>query len=124
MDARQQRGLENTAGCRIDGKGENGWLLPTQSGEGRYTVTITQRGSKCSCPDHETRGLDCKHVYAVRFVMEREQNADGTTTVTKSVTVTETVRRTYGQPWSAYNRAQTTEEHHFQGLLSDLCRGI
>jgi transposase len=57
--------------------------------------------------------------------MEREQGANGETTVTKSVTVTETVHRTTSpQAWSAYNKAQTTEKDQFQILLVDLCRGI
>ncbi len=38
--------------------------------------------------------------------------------------VTEAVRLTYGQNWSAYNRAQTTEKDHLQVLLRELCNGI
>lgn len=124
MDGRQQRGMEIAAQCRIDAKGENGWLVPSQSGEGRYTVTITGLGKKCSCPDHETRGVDRKHIFAVQYLIERMRNGDGSTTVTATLRMTETVRRTYPQKWTAYNAAQTTEKDRFQVLLADLCRGI
>jgi transposase len=122
---RKERGLEIAARSRIEHSPEGAWFVPAQSKTGRYTVIMSAaRGGRCTCPDYETRGLDCKHVHAVRFVMEREQGANGETTVTKSVTVTETVRRTYPQAWSAYNKAQTTEKDQFQILLADLCRGI
>jgi hypothetical protein len=49
--------------------------------------------------------------------------ADGT--VTETVSVTKTVKRTYPQNWPAYNRAQTTEGDLFPVLLlRDLCRGV
>src|SRR6202042_3378586 len=57
-------------------------------------------------------------------VMRRERNADGSTTVTKSVTITATEQITYPQKWSAYNEAQTHEKDKFQILLSDLCSGL
>jgi transposase len=124
MDARKQRGLEIAARSKIDATGENGWLVPSQSGTGRYTVTITPRESKCSCPDHETRAVDCKHIWAARFVIERKRDGKGGTTVKATLRVTETMRRTYPQKWSAYNAAQTTEKDRFQALLADLCRSI
>lgn len=127
MDAttvRQQRGLEIAARCRIE-QSEGAWRVPSQSGSGRYTVILTKaRGATCTCPDYETRGLDCKHVFAARFVMEREQAVDGSVTVTQSVTVTETVKRTYPQNWPAYNAAQTNEKDTFQVLLRDLCLSV
>src|SRR6266851_3408514 len=54
----------------------------------------------------------------------REQNPDGSTTVTETITVRETVQRTYPQNWRAYNAAQTEEKAKFQELLRDLCSGI
>jgi transposase len=52
----------------------------------------------------------------------REQNQDGTTTVTETLTVTK--RKTYPQDWTAYNEAQTNEQDKFQVLLRDLCAGL
>ena len=77
----------------------------------------------CDCPDHETRGCECKHIYAVRVHARREANPDGSQTVTESVTITKT-RKTYPQNWTAYNQAQTTEKAAFQKLLAEACRNI
>lgn len=69
--------------------------------------------------------LKYKHIWAVEYVIQRETNPDGTTTVTERLTVTETVeRKTYRQDWPAYNQAQTTEGDLFPALLRDLCRDI
>src|SRR5207253_617636 len=65
-----------------------------------------------------------KHIFAVQFVIERTHNADGSMTVTETVQVTETIKRTYPQQWPAYNAAQVAEKDRFQILLRDLCRGI
>jgi transposase len=121
MDARQQRGLEIAAIAKITQK--NGeWTVPSQSGMGRYKVD--PKTEHCNCPDHETRGVKCKHIYAVEYVIQRELNFDGTVTETETVTVKKTVQRTYPQNWSAYNAAQTHEKDRFLELLHDLCSGV
>jgi hypothetical protein len=121
---REQRGLRIAATCKLTKKGQV-WLVPSQSGHGRYTVSPDPESPHCSCPDHETRGLKCKHLFAVEFVMKREQHDDGSTTVTQTVTVTETITKpTYPQEWPAYNAAQTHEKDKFLSLLHDLCSGI
>jgi transposase len=101
-----------------------GWRVPSQAGKGAYTVTLEGEKPHCNCPDHELRGRDCKHILAVRVVRQRELFEDGTEAVTETVTVTETVRKSYPQNWKAYNAAQTTEKAKFQALLHDLCEGI
>ena len=120
MDLREQRGME-LAATRIITQKKGVWLVPSQSGSGKYQVNIMADKCSCTCPDHETRGVKCKHIYAVSFVIQREQNEDGSTTVTESVTVTETKRRTYPQNWPVYNEAQTSEQDRFLSLLADLC---
>jgi transposase len=60
----------------------------------------------------------------VEYVVQREQNGDGTETVTETVTLSATKRTTYKQNWPAYNEAQTKEKSRFQSLLRDLCSGI
>jgi SWIM zinc finger len=122
MELREQRGLELAATRKIRNKGGI-WFVPSQTSVGTlYQVNISQEFS-CTCPDYETRGIRCKHMYAANFVMMREENADGSTTVTKSLTITET-KRTYPQNWAAYNDAQTHEQDRFQRLLADLCAGL
>src|SRR5436190_8669237 len=123
MDFREQRGLELAATRKIRRKGVV-WVVPSQTGDGTlYQVTLATQAESCTCPDHETRGIKCKHIYAATFVMKREQNPDGTMTVIESLTLTET-RKTYPQNWSAYNEAQTQEQDRFQSLLVDLCSGL
>ncbi len=122
MDARQQRGLQIAAICKLQQKGGI-WIVPSQSGKGKYTVCHPDpTNPHCTCPDHETRGGKCKHIFAVEFALLREQNPDGSETVTDTVKITE--RKTYRQNWPAYNAAQTNEKAKFQSLLHDLCKGI
>ncbi len=123
MDLREQRGME-LAATRIIVRKKGLWLVPSQFGKDKYEVNLAPDAPHCTCPDHETRGVKCKHIYAATFVMKREQNADGTTTVTESITFTATKQTTYPQKWSAYNDAQTHEQDRFQALLADLCSGL
>ncbi len=122
-ESRQQRGLEIAAVSKIERKG-TAWLVPSQSGKGRYTVIPDDEAPHCSCPDHADGGHKCKHLFAVEYVLRREKNADGSTTVTETMTVQKTVQRVYRQDWRAYNAAQTHEKAKFQELLRDLCSGI
>jgi transposase len=82
----------------------------------------------CTCPDYEEHGQPCKHVYAVRFIVQRETNPDGSITLTRTLTLTEkttvATKPTYKQVWPAYNAAQTHEKAHFQELLYELCQGV
>jgi hypothetical protein len=122
-DPRQQRGLEIAATSNIVRKG-GAWIVPSQSGKGRYTVCPDPESPHCTCPDHETRGVKCKHIFAVEYAVSRENNRDGTVTITERMTVQKTVQRTYKQDWPAYNAAQTHEKEQFLDLLRDLCAGI
>ncbi len=123
MDLRQQRGMELAATRTIRKKGGK-WMVPSQVGSGVYTVDIASEQPTCSCPDFETRGVKCKHIFAATYVMTREQNADGSTTVTETVVLTATQKKTYPQNWKVYNAAQVNEGDKFQVLLRDLCSGI
>jgi transposase len=123
MDLREQRGME-LAATRTIRQNAGIWIVPSQAGTGSYRVHLMPKIASCTCPDHEARGVDCKHIFAARFVKRREQNADGSVTVTESVTVTATKRTTYPQHWSAYNEAQTQEQDRFQVMLADLCSGL
>lgn len=125
MTDREQRGQSIAALSRIEKRGTD-WIVPSQSGKGKYTVRLATDGPRCTCPDYETRGGKCKHIFAVECFIKREatENADGSTTVTDTVTITATKRVTYPQNWPAYNEAQTNEKRHLQSLLFDLCSGI
>jgi transposase len=94
-----------------------GWDVPSQTGNGSYRVSAN--ADRCTCPDHETRAVRCKHILAVSFTMRRESQQGGTYQVTE-----EAVKVTYTQQWSAYNRAQCEEGDRFVSLLADLCSGV
>jgi transposase len=130
MDAREQRGLVIAATCKITQHRpphSRRFYVPSASQVGRkYTVDLTTENPTCTCPDWEEREMKCKHIYAVLFRMERAENPDGTTTVTETVTVSETIERktTYKQDWPAYTAAQYAEKVRVQELLFDLCRNL
>jgi len=60
-------------------------------------------------------------MHAVTFTRLQKVNPDGSVVTQETLQVTKT---TYSQPWTAYNRAQTTEKETFQKLLASLCSGI
>ena len=102
-EARKARGAEIAKQNRIR-KAPKGYLVPSQSGQGKYAVIVDGDKPSCTCPDHELHGGPCKHIYAVQIVIQQEFDfARGT--VTETVTVTKTVKRTYPQDWPAYNKA-------------------
>jgi transposase len=128
MEAREQKGLEIAAKARIERHGDR-WYVPSQSGYGtargdnRYVVKPDVSDPHCTCPDHETRRVKCKHIWAVEFVIQREFTFDQETK-TETVTETVTVKQTYRQEWSAYNKAQSCEKEKFAELLSELCKSV
>lgn len=124
-NGREQRGLEIAAKARLERSGDK-WFVPSQSNGGanhggKYIVKPDVSDPHCTCPDHETRQIKCKHIWAVEFTIQREYTTDG-----EKETFTETVkvRKTYKQEWTAYNAAQVNGKDQFQSLLRELCSGI
>jgi hypothetical protein len=117
-DARQERGLAiaKAKGRQIKHVAGSKYLVPSAGSTAGYVVDAV--AGECTCPDHETRGLRCKHLWAVEYFRQEVALPDG------SRIVTEAVRLTYAQNWPAYNRAQTAERDRVQVLLRDLCNGI
>ena len=117
VDSRQQRGLALSRATRIKKIVDGTWLVPSQTSNGAGYVVNTDTGT-CSCPDHETRAVKCKHLWAIEYARR------GTTAHDGSTKVTETMRITYSQNWPAYNAAQVEEKDRVQVLLRALCDGI
>ena len=117
MHPRQQKGLEIASGYRIR-ESAKGFLVPSQSGQGTYIVTLRETAATCTCPDFALRRQRYKHIYAVEYTLTREQQPDGATVVTQ------TTRLTYRQNWPVYNAVQTHEREHFLALLRGLYDGI
>jgi transposase len=124
IEERKQRGQQIAALACIEMK-DGVYVVPSVTNPRPTTYKVSMDGlfPHCTCLDHEIRGCKCKHIYAVEYSLEQRQNADGSTTVTESVTVTKT-RKTYRQNWPAYNEAQTNEKREFQSLLYDLCKDL
>jgi transposase len=119
LTPRQQRGLVIAATARIQRTPGGYFIVPSQSDEGReYLVMPKIGGVSCECPDFEETGLPCKHAYAVEYYVRRETKPDGTVIETRAA------RLTYPQPWTAYNKAQTTEKDQFCTLLRDLVASV
>jgi len=121
-NGREQRGLEIAAKAKLQRSGDR-WFVPSQSNgnSNYYTVEPDISSPHCTCPDHETRNVKCKHIFAVEFTIQREFTDDGQT---QTVSETVTVKKTYSQEWSAYNAAQVNEKDQFQTLLRELCKGV
>jgi transposase-like protein/predicted RNA-binding Zn-ribbon protein involved in translation (DUF1610 family) len=43
------------------------YRVKSQSGNGFYQVKKSDLGWKCTCPDHMNRGVECKHIIAVKL---------------------------------------------------------
>jgi transposase len=117
MEMWQQRGLM-IANSNTVKKNRLGWQVPSQSGNGTYIVNMDSGEPFCTCQHFETTHKKCQHIYAVEFIVQKEQHPDGT------VTETRTMKITYGQDWPVYDEAQMHEQEHFAELLRDLCNGI
>src|SRR5947209_10733928 len=98
MDMRELKGLEIAARCRVECK-DGAWLVPSQSGRGKYRVTLTVDGDRCECDDFGLTGKPCKHVHAARLVRERDHG--GATPAIDTDAVPK--RPTYKQDWAVYN---------------------
>jgi transposase len=121
VNDREQRGLMIAALYHIKRKGEL-WMVPSQSGNGKYAVHLHPENFTCTCPDQEA-GLKCKHIYAAEFVLKRETQGEDSVPEPEKITLAEK-RATYPQNWRAYNKAQTTEKSAFRTLLHNLCKGL
>ncbi|HEV3256405.1 MAG TPA: transposase [Gemmataceae bacterium] len=119
VDMRELKGLEIAARRPIVLK-DGAWLVPSQSSNGTYRVTLAPDGDRCECTDFGLTRKPCKHVHAARFARERDYGGQTPERDTDAVPK----RPTYPQNWPVYNVAQSVEKHRFQELLADLCRGL
>ena len=118
MGNRNVKALELTGNSRISYMA-GAWYVPSQSSTSRHKVDPSPTNPNCTCEDFQLRQRACKHILAVRALLERqirgEQPPDPATIPMRAP------RPTYRQDWANYNLAQVHEKDHFQVLLSDLC---
>ena len=74
MDDREVRGYSIIAsGVKPKCIDEKTFVIPSQSGDGKYKVTHKQEWI-CECPDFRHRHLPCKHIRAVQFWIKLRDN--------------------------------------------------
>lgn len=85
MEDRQIRGVAIIAkGDMPTTLGDEKWRVPSQNGGGNYTVTIEHDHRigyplwHCTCPDHQYRKVDCKHIHAIQFWLQLQQQSNPT----------------------------------------------
>lgn len=116
METRELKGLHLAATANIQRRGAT-WIVPSGRTYKKYTVRITSAIQSCTCPDYEATHRPCKHIYAVRQILNPQpQPVDSPPQPIP--------RPTYRQEWREYNLAQTREKSHIQELLYALCSGI
>ena len=125
LSARELHGLQIAAMAKLVKRGTV-WMVPSErGGGGPYEVSPDPNEPHCTCPDHETRGGKCKHIFAVEYAMRRESAvSDDVIVISDAMPTQRAPRKTYRQDWPAYNAAQTHEKAMFQELLRGLCRDI
>jgi transposase len=116
---RQQRGLQIASSCVILPK-DGYWVVPSQSGQGRYKVRLDPAPATCECKDFETHGKPCKHIAAVLHLIEQGESVPPR----PHAAVPPPKRPTYKQDWPKYNAAQIHEKAKFLDLMRDLCARI
>lgn len=107
---RQEKGCYLAQHVKIT-RTEKGWIVPSQSGNGTYTVITNGREVTCTCPDYELHRGKCKHAWAVHFIIA------GTKT-TQDVPLPK--KPSMPQDWPNYDMAKTNEATLFCDLIVDL----
>ena len=116
METRQQRGIVIATSGDLRQKGPV-WVARSQSGNGSYVVDPTAQIPNCTCPDFETTGRKCKHLYAVEYAIRHSVKPNDETTVEQ------TKRGTYAELGSVQRRADRREAG-VANLLHALCSAI
>ena len=136
---RQMRGMAIAARVNVK-KTPVGYRIPSQSGNGHHIVSVGD-SPYCSCPDFELRQHPCKHIYAVEFVIQRDEGElpqEGTLFQSPKVEMPEPSdipvpekerkcrhknckQEKCTKSWANYDEAQVHEGDDFLVLLRQLC---
>ena len=76
VDQRQLRAISIVNNSQIIESASGKWVVPPQSGNGHYSVGLNGI-ARCTCHDFDSRGVKCKHIWAVEFTIEKKQNENG-----------------------------------------------
>lgn len=115
LKQRKERGFDLASRYRIVQR-RGIWFVPSQNNPHKtYQVTFTVDGGKCTCEDYKERGISCKHIFAVDFVITKK------VVMRKTAPIAKAKRITYPQDWPNYDKAQIQQKELFMRLLSGLC---
>lgn len=73
---RTQRGYELAQSMEIRQVRSDLWMVPSQSGNGEYSVLAGYSGYSCTCPDYEFRHEkvgECKHIWALKYYLKLKE---------------------------------------------------
>lgn len=121
MEIREAKAWAMTGDARVSFSGGS-WKVHSQTESRYYSVNPSPSAAACECEDFALRAQPCKHILAVRKLLERQLKGEPNPTPDQIPGLPP--RPTYGQDWPAYNLAQTNEKDHLQTLLAALCAGI
>ena len=119
---RMQQGASIAAKGLIRRVGDD-WLVPSDTGGSYHLCTL----SSCQCQDFTSRGLPCKHIFAVRLVTVLDDDIGEniiTNTVPEPPAVPEIPEPSPSQRRKAYDAAQESETRNFIRLAWDLVKTI
>jgi len=121
MNVRERKGLEIAARMRIVFK-DGYWRVPSSTSRTKFYNVIFGPECSCTCEDYELRRQWCKHIYAVKYTLEREHG--GEPAVVEEEEPPKPRKPSYKQDWPKYNAGKENEWTHFPVLLYDLCRRL
>ena len=81
MISREAKGKEIAQSAnQVKRLSDQSYDVRSQTGNGFYRVVCKKFKWACSCPDHEYRAIECKHIWAVRFslAIRKEVQASNT----------------------------------------------
>ena len=121
MDVRDIKATELSGSVKISFVGGL-WRIHSQTGHRTYKVNPSPSAPACECDDFQLRTSPCKHIIAIRQLLDRQLKGEPNPDPASLPTLPP--RPTYKQDWQSYNLAQTNEKDHFQALLADLCSSV
>jgi transposase/predicted nucleic acid-binding Zn finger protein len=125
---RKEKGIEIATKLNLSQQKNKTWLVPSQSGRGKYVVNVDAKPQNCTCPDFEINRAKCKHIFAVEFTLQKQQGpnqaVNAQTLKAEKLSQSKKAKPTYSQKWTEYNQAQTNQKPLFQEFLHQLCQSI
>ncbi len=125
---RKEKGIEIATKFNLSQQENKTWMVPSQSGRGKYMVNVDAKPPNCTCPDFEINQAKCKHIFAVEITLQKQQGpnqaVNAKTVKAEKLSQSKKAKPTYSQKWTEYNQAQTNQKPLFQEFLHQLCQSI